>query len=183
MQNFDDDLTRFINALAGKNATSDFWLIHASTWGVPFLILMVAAQWWLGSDRRANRHVLIATGLSFGLALTFNQVILLFIHRARPYDAGITRLLIDKTSDPSFPSDHATATAAIAAAFIFHGAPSRGMIFAAAATVISFTRVYIGTHYVSDVVGGAVTGILAAWLIVRLYEPGTKFDKALTGIL
>jgi hypothetical protein len=38
--------------------------------------------------------VAIVAGLSFLLGLGLNQLILLFIHRLRPYDAGRTHLLI-----------------------------------------------------------------------------------------
>jgi undecaprenyl-diphosphatase len=49
-------------------------------------------------------------GFSFLLGLAINQLILLFIHRVRPYDAGVTNLLIARSGDFSFPSDHATAS-------------------------------------------------------------------------
>lgn len=183
MPGFDATATQTINALAGHNAALDDLLIHASAWGIPALVLAVAAQWWLPGDRLRNRHILIATGLSFGLALALNQIILLFVHRMRPYDAGLTRLLIERSADPSFPSDHATATVAIAAAFFLHRAPRRGLVFAIAAVVICFSRVYIGTHYVGDVLGGAVTGIVGAIVAMILYRPNTRLDRILARIL
>jgi len=36
------------------------------------------------------------------------------VDRVRPYDAGVTRLLIERSQDPSFPSDHATIVFAVA---------------------------------------------------------------------
>ena len=183
MPSLDDAATRTINSLAGHIAALDYLQIHASTWGVPALVLAVAAQWWLPGDRTRNRHILIASGLSFGLALALNQIILLFVHRIRPYDAGLTRLLIERSTDPSFPSDHATATVAIAAAFFLHSAPRRGLIFAIAAAIVCFSRVYIGTHYVGDVLGGVMTGIAGAFVVIFLYRPHTRLDRILTGIL
>ena len=128
MPSLDATATQTINALAGHNAALDYFLIHASTWGVPVLVIAVAAQWWLPGDRTTNRHILIASGLSLGLALALNQIILLFVHRLRPYNAGLTRLLIERSADPSFPSDHATATVAIAAAFFLAVAPPSNRI-------------------------------------------------------
>ncbi|MET3760110.1 phosphatase PAP2 family protein [Sphingomonas sp. UYEF23] len=182
MHSLDASATQSINGLSGHSATLDYLLIHVSAWGVPALVLAVAAQWWLPGDRSRNRHILIASGLSFGLALALNQVILLFVHRIRPYDAGLTRLLIERSGDPSFPSDHATATVAIAGAFFLHHAPIRGLIFAIAAGIVCFSRVYIGTHYVGDVLGGAVTGTLGAIVAMILYRPKTRLDRVLTGI-
>jgi len=42
--------------------------------------------------------------------------------------------------------------------------------------------VYIGTHYASDIVGGALTGILAAVLVRASYRENTRFDRIITGI-
>ena len=182
MSNVDDRVTHWINSLADHHSAIDVSLIALSTWTVPILITAVALQWWSGEDRRVNRHTLVSAGLAFCLALGINQLILLFVHRVRPYDAGVTRLLIERSQDPSFPSDHATATVAIAAAFFFHHAPRRAALFGAAAILIGFSRVYIGTHYVSDVLGGACTGLLGAWIVQRIYRRDTKLDRFVTGI-
>lgn len=101
----------------------------------------------------------------------------------RPYDAGVTHLLIAPSADPSFPSDHATATFAIAAAFLAHGVRQLGLWFLAAAVLMIFSRVYLGTHYVGDVLGGAATGIAAAALVRALYAEGTRADRLMTNFL
>jgi undecaprenyl-diphosphatase len=175
--------TRTINGLGGASGPIDFPMVWVSAIGVPLLVLAVAGQWWRGPDRSHNRHVLVATGLSFLLGLAINQVILLFVHRMRPYDAGITHLLIARSADPSFPSDHATASFAIAAAFLLHGMRRLGLWFLAAAVLVAISRVYIGTHYVSDILGGAMTGIAAAILVRALYREGTRVDQLVTSIL
>jgi undecaprenyl-diphosphatase len=180
---FDAAITRWVNSWAGMNAISDFLMIGTSAIGVPLLVLAVAVQWWRRGDRRHIRHVLVASGFSFLLGLALNQVILLFIHRPRPYDAGVTHLLIARSSDFSFPSDHATATFAIAAALLLHGWRRQGLAFLIAAFIVAFSRVYIGTHYFSDIASGALTGILAALLIRALYREGSRADRFITGIL
>lgn len=184
MQLYDLDAaaTRAINGLSGSVAI-DFLMIWVSAIAVPLLVLAVAGQWWRAGDRAHNRHVLVAAGLSFLLGLAINQIILLAVHRLRPYDAGVTHLLIDRSSDPSFPSDHATATFAIAAAFLVHRMRRMGLWFLAAAVLVSISRVYVGTHYVSDVLGGAVTGIAAAILVRASYREGTRLDRFVTAIL
>jgi undecaprenyl-diphosphatase len=126
--------------------------------------------------------VLLASGFSFLLGLALNQVILLFVHRVRPYDAGVSHLLVAPSADPSFPSDHATASVAIAAAFLVHGMRKPGLVYAAAAALIAVSRIYIGTHYASDVLGGALTAIIAALAVRGLFREGTRLDRILTGI-
>ena len=183
MHNLDASLTCSINSFAGTSTAIDFLMIWVSAIAVPLLILAVAGQWWRRGDRDHRRHVLVATGLSFLLGLALNQVILLLVHRIRPYDAGISHLLIAPSADPSFPSDHATATFAIAVAFLLHGMRRVGFWFLAVALLVTISRVYIGTHYVSDVLGGALTGIMAAIAVRALYWEGTRPDRLITRIL
>jgi undecaprenyl-diphosphatase len=38
--------------------------------------------------------------------------------------------------------------------------------------LIAFSRLYLGAHYLSDVVCGALLGILCAWIAVQLLRPG-----------
>ncbi|ENN85411.1 phosphoesterase PA-phosphatase [Rhizobium freirei PRF 81] len=182
MYKLDAAITGWINSLSG-NSLLDHVVITISNLGVPLLVLAVAAQWWAGTERTKTRHILIAAGLTFVIGLGINQIILLFDQRLRPYDAGVTRLLIERSSDPSFPSDHATATFAIAAAFLIHNLPRRGLVFLLAAILVSFSRIYIGTHYISDIMGGALTALFAALLVKALYKPETGVDRFLTNIL
>lgn len=183
LYDLDAAATRAINGLAGASAVVDFLMVQVSAIGVPLLVLAVAAQWWRGQDRSHNRHVLVAAGFSFLLGLAINQLILLFVHRIRPYDGGVSHLLIGPSADPSFPSDHATATFAIAAAFLLHGMRRMGLWFLAAAVLVAISRVYVGTHYVGDVLGGAATGIAAAVLVRTFYREGTLLDRFVTSIL
>jgi undecaprenyl-diphosphatase len=53
----------------------------------------------------------------------------------------------------------------------------------AGALLISASRVYVGTHYVTDVLGGVVTGIIAAAVVRSLYWEGTRADRLITKIL
>src|SRR6195952_139654 len=183
MSEIDAALTAWINAGVDHFPPLDFLMIWISAIGVPLLVAAVAIQWWVPRSDRPARHVLVAAGLSFLLGLGLNQLVLLFVQRVRPYDAGITHLLIDKSADYSFPSDHATASFAIAAAFLLHGLSKRGLILLAAAVLLAISRIYIGTHYVRDVLDGAATGIVAAILVRAVYREGSKLDRLVTGIL
>jgi undecaprenyl-diphosphatase len=181
MYNLDVALTRWLNGPAGQFVTIDRLMVWISVIGVPLVVLGVAAQWWPKDHK--TRHVLVASGLSFLLGLGFNQIILLFVHRARPYDGGVTHLLIERSADFSFPSDHATAIFAIAASFLLHAMPRRGVLLLAAAVLVAISRVYIGTHYLSDILGGALTGVAAAASVRLCYRQGTRADRFVTGIL
>ncbi len=170
LSDLDVAATHGINGWAGQSPLIEHLMVWTSAIGVPLLVVAVALQWWQGDDKPHTRHVLLATGFSFLLGLALNQIILLFVQRIRPYDVGLTHLLIERSADFSFPSDHATATFAVAAAFLIHRMPRRGILFLAAAMLMIFSRVYVGTHYASDVLGGALTGVVAAGFVRSTYH-------------
>lgn len=176
-------LTQAINGLTGHVTAIDLLMIWTTKVGVPVLVLTVVAQWWRRVDRVHVRHVLATAGFSFLLGLGINQMILLLVDRMRPYDAGISHLLTDPSADPSFPSDHSTAAFAIAAAFLLSKSWHAGLWYLMAAILMMTSRVYVGAHYLSDVLGGALTAITAAILTRALYKEGAWADRLITRIL
>lgn len=179
----DVEITRWINSFAGHDAILDKLMIAITQFGVPLMVAFVALQWWARGDRRHLRHTAVAAGLSFLLGLGFNQIILLFFDRVRPYDAGITHLLIARSGDWSFPSDHATAAMAIAGAFALKRLKWRTAAFFGAAGIICWSRVYVGTHYLTDVLGGSFTGLAAAVIVAAAYRENSRLDRLATSIL
>jgi undecaprenyl-diphosphatase len=183
MEQLDAALTQWINQAPGSSHLWDVVAIDISTITVPLMVLAVIALWWRPTDRIHSRHVAIVAGLSFLLGLGLNQMILLFIHRLRPYDAGLTHLLIAPSADFSFPSDHATAAFAVGFAYLAGGLRRYGLLFVALATAVALSRVYVGTHYVSDVIGGALTASIAVAVTTKFYPAGNALDRQLTRIL
>lgn len=92
------------------------------------------------------------------VALGVGQIIGRAVGRARPYEAmSNVHLLVDKTTDFSLPSDHATAAGAVAVGLLF--ANRRwGIIASVLAVLMAFTRVYVGAHYPGDVLAGLALG-------------------------
>ena len=43
------------------------------------------------------------------------------------------------------------------------------------AVFVSYSRIYLGVHYPGDILGGAILGILFAWLMFKLYDYLTRF--------
>jgi len=115
---------------------------------------------------RNGRHGVAAAGFSALLALGAAQVISHLWERPRPYvaHADASHLFIPASHDPSFPSDHATAAFAIAVALLLRHRRA-GIVALVMGVLVSIGRVAVGTHYPSDVVGGAVLGTLAALLL------------------
>ena len=158
--NTDGLITQWLNSFSRLSWPLDELMIVLSSHGVPVMVIIVALGRWNRNDRVAKRHACLVSGLSFLSGLLLNQLLLLFIHRARPYDAGITHLIIPPSADWSFPSDHATAVAAIiSAAWLRH---QQGFALGPSllGLLICISRVYVGIHFASDVLGGIATGML-----------------------
>jgi undecaprenyl-diphosphatase len=130
-----------------------------------FFIALLGGLFFLrGKWRSVNgRHGVAAAGFAALLALGVADVISHIWMRPRPYVAhpDIAHLFVAPSGDPSFPSDHATAAFAIAISILLRHRKA-GIVAVALAAVVSLGRVVVGTHYPSDVAGGALIGTLAA---------------------
>jgi undecaprenyl-diphosphatase len=101
------------------------------------------------------------------LGLLTVKIITEFYDRARPFVAhpGAVHLFARHAADASFPSDHATASMAIAVAFLLRRRFFWGVLTLVFAAILDFGRVAAGFHYPTDVLGGAAVGALAALLL------------------
>ena len=179
----DVTVTQWINSAAAADPLLSAVAVALALYGIPAMVGFVALQWFSRVDQLKLRHTAISAGLAFFLGLGFNQLILLFVHRIRPYDVRVSHLIVAKSADWSFPSDHATAAAAIAALFLIKGVNGRGAFLAIVTLLIAWSRVFVGIHYAFDVAGGICVGVVAAMLVAVLYRKGSRFDQFATGIL
>lgn len=113
-----------------------------------------------------------ALGLIFDL-LVVNITIKPLVGRIRPYVTLESILPLGHLpGDHSFPSGHSAGSFAAAWA-LFRSAKKRwGVPALVLAALISLSRLYVGVHYPTDVIGGVIIGILAG-------ELGARCGKAL----
>ena len=176
MQNLvslDVRLLHALNGLAGRSPVLDA-LMTACAQYAPFAFAALLAGLWLTWRREWQQPALLA-GASALLALALGQVVGMLVPRLRPYEApGIgpppVRLLLPHSPDTSFPSDHATLAFAITVA-LWATDRRLGALALLVSLWLCVARVYIGAHYPSDVIGGAVLGAAVAggvlWLSRR----------------
>ncbi|MGI8575350.1 MAG: phosphatase PAP2 family protein [Egibacteraceae bacterium] len=82
------------------------------------------------------------------------------VRRERPYEAHGVRRLIHPPTGSSYPSGHAAVAAATMTVLADRVRPSRKMAFKLLGGYVAASRVYVGVHYPSDVLGGAGLGIV-----------------------
>jgi undecaprenyl-diphosphatase len=141
---------------------------------VPLYALATAGLWLLARPYGNPRWKLASASalIAAALALAANQAIAHLWMRPRPFSEhpSLTHVLAARTTDPSFPSDHAAAAFAIAFAVLAFSRRA-GIAFLGAATLIGLSRIALGMHYPSDVLAGALVGFAAAALVTTVGRP------------
>ena len=154
--------------LARNDAIEDPLLAYVTAAELLFLGMLVLVCAFSRHARWATvRRAAVTAGLSAALGLLVGKLITEFYDRPRPFVAhpGVVHLFAKHAADASFPSDHATASFAIAVAILLRGKLRWGTITLIFAIILIFGRVALGFHYPSDVLGGAAIGTLAALVL------------------
>ena len=141
---------------------------------VPLYALATVGLWFLARPYGPVRWKLASASavVAAGVALLANQAISHLWERPRPFTAhaALTHVLGARTTDPSFPSDHAAAAFAIAFAVLAFSRRA-GAVFLAVAALVGLSRIALGMHYPSDVLAGLLVGLAAAALVTRAGRP------------
>jgi undecaprenyl-diphosphatase len=156
-----------IQKLVGVSSVIDNIGIFCASFLIWIEVVLIGVFYLAARKRRALAACsAIASSV---VAWTISQGIGLLYFRPRPFAVlSDAQLLINKSSlDKSFPSDHASIAFALASA-VYLVDRRWGVVFLAMAAVISVARVYVGVHYFSDVVSGALLGFICAFLVHRL---------------
>jgi len=166
-------LERWINRPAGTHPPLDVLMVHVAGWAEPLFIALVILWFLLGWLRGLprDRQGAITALVGAGVALLVNQVILRLWARPRPFIAhpASVHVLLSHRIDPGFPSDHASAGFAIVIVLVaFHR--RLGALALLLALLMIYARVYVGVHYPTDVLAGALIGSAVGFVLVTRLE-------------
>ena len=149
-----------------RNTVGDHLFPVITALGNAGLVWLVLAAVLLILPRTRKLGLIVTTALILE-AIPCNLILKPLVERARPFTVNpAVELLIAKPADFSFPSGHTSASFAVASALFFR--KERLWIPAGIlAVLVAFSRLYLYVHYPSDVLAGALIGILAGWLAVK----------------
>ncbi len=171
MQSIDFKAFTLINQFAGKWHLLDALMVAMAKYGPLLFVILLLYLWFKKSED--GKQAAILTVLSLAAALLVNQIIGHIYFRPRPFVFHNVNLLLPKSPDPSFPSDHATLSFAIATLVLFWN-KKIGVYTGALGVLIAFARVFVGTHYPFDVLGGAIIGSTTSYFVWNL-KPKLEF--------
>ena len=185
MKHADETVFFWINGLAGHVPWIDEIIrtLSCDLFMPVVMIIALIAIWFSGrniADRTRNQFGVICSLAGMGIAN-----LLVFIcnavlpDRLRPFEKfgifpqGEVNLIFYPPTDPSFPSNAAAASFALAIGLWVYNR-KLGYILSIPAIIISFGRVYMGVHYPLDILGGFALAILATGIVtvvMKLCKP------------
>jgi len=153
--------------IAGRSTeTLDKTLPILTDLGSTYAVGGAAAVLWAFGKRSLARVVAAVGGLAWVVAQGMKQV----YRRARPYDIDDIPILVRKPAGQSYPSGHPAVAAAVTRVLEPNVRQPARKLMGRIPRLVAFSRVYVGVHYPTDVIGGLLLGRAVGDLWLR-YRP------------
>lgn len=138
--------------------SNNFFRLITNAGSVIFVVIVICVLLYFIKEAKLRKWAIILVGGE----ILLNNAIKLIFHRARPL---VEHLVIEKSY--SYPSGHAMVSSffyGMALFLIYHSSLSNknkvivSTTICILVTLICFSRIYLGVHYFSDVIGGVLLG-------------------------
>ena len=144
---------KIVDFVAGKNEFMTYFFSFFTHFGDYFIALIIIGMIYL----KVNKKTVYYSCLSLIISFVAAQLLKIIFLRERPFDFGTSY---------SFPSAHATVFFSIVPFLVKSFNKYKYWIFLVGILVV-FSRVYLGYHYLSDVIGGALIGYFIGDIIIK----------------
>ncbi|MDP3992444.1 MAG: phosphatase PAP2 family protein [Nanoarchaeota archaeon] len=167
---FDGQIVQLIS-LIRNSVLTDFFM------GITFVssILLIFLFLTLLFIKEKKRKWILPLWMSLGLSVIVSFLLKVSIQRQRPFELGLVSVIegLAKNSHMvwnfSFPSFQAMLVFS-AIPFLDKEFPKFKYVWIAFACLVAFSRVYLGLHFLSDVIVGSVIGYLIGFFIVKWWK-------------
>ena len=179
LQNIDNQVFYFINNRIA-NSFTDAFFAHITVEKHWFVFWAIMGLYLLIAGGKRGRIVLVLAIFTVIISDQFsNQILKELVGRIRPcHILQNVHLLVGCTSSYSFPSSHAVNN--FAGAYLFsYFYPKMKWALYLGAFLMAVSRIFVGVHYPSDILGGALIGLFISWLIIILWKVFNRKVKLL----
>jgi len=164
----DTDIFYFFNNLAGQSTIFDIIVIFLAEYlGYLLVIVFLTLLYFSKYTNLEKLKIFLVSLISVVIARAgVTEIIRFFYNRPRPFMVLSAENLFTETSW-SFPSGHATFFFALATTIYLYN-KKWGIGFFAVAILINISRIIAGVHYPTDILGGAIIGIIVGYVTFYL---------------
>jgi undecaprenyl-diphosphatase len=167
--NIDLYLFNLVNSLAGRLAWLDYFAMFCAEY-LGYVLLVILALFLIFNYKKYWRMVLEAVIAAVITRFILTDLIRALWFRPRPFVAlHFLPLISQSPTEASFPSGHASFFFALSTIVYFYNKKA-GILFYVASIFIVIARVFTGVHWPSDILAGAILGILMGWLLNMLFR-------------
>lgn len=162
----DIKLFNIITLLSGRNSIIDKCMIFFSN-NIRYVYVILLFFLWFKNT--AYKRMTAKVIISCVITLLINLLIRMFYFKPRPFQQGNVEILIPSKMDSSFPSKHTLLVFAISTIVFFYQR-ILGVILLAMALLTGFSRVWVGHHYPSDILGSSIIGAFISIFIQKSFR-------------
>lgn len=160
---------KLINGLADKWKLLDFLGIFFAKY-FEYFLLFALVLFLIKDYKKYWRMVTEAFVAAVFVRFVLAEIIRIIYFRPRPFVYNYVNLLIPhNVNEASFPSGHASFYFALST--IIYGYNKKvGILFYISSFLIVLSRVFVGIHWPSDILAGAVLGIFMGLVLNKLFK-------------
>lgn len=153
-----------------RNPSLDKIMVNATSLGNASIIWIIMMIIFLSTKEYRTLGKLMVVAF-IGNVIIVNLGLKNIFGRTRPFDvANKTDLLIAKPKDGSFPSGHTSYAFTFLTLILFLSKSKAIKIMTSILSItIAISRLYLYVHFPSDVIAGAIVGILIATYTMKIY--------------
>jgi len=162
-----------INNLVHISSFLDYIGIFLADYLEYFLIILALFFLFLPKAKFVRKRLIIISAFISAIISRFfiTEIIRFFYHRPRPYIVleSAQKIISENKDFSSFPSGHAAFFFALAMGIYFYN-KKLGILFFIATILMGIARIFVGVHWPTDILGGAIIGIIFSVIINKIMK-------------